>query len=171
MMLHPLPLSRALVCACSLYLSIAACAQQNNEQTDDKPESEVVLPAAPQKAQLLPFYVSPTSTLDFAVDANSVSVSSDGIVRFTLVIASATGARNVSYEGIRCSSNERKLYATGRADGTWVPARRDMWQPITDVGANRQHAALARDYFCDSVTIAGKAENIVDRLRKKKTLR
>ena len=171
MMLHSLPFTRALVCVCAMHLCFAACAQQNDEQTDAKPESEVVLPAGPQKAQLLPFYVSPTSTLDFAVDANSVSVSSDGIVRFTLVVTSTAGARNVSYEGIRCSSYERKLYATGRTDGTWVPARRDMWQPITDVGANRQYAALAKDYFCDSGTISGKADAIVERLRKKKTLR
>lgn len=171
MILHPFLRRSALVCACSLHLCCAAYAQQSNAEPDTKPESEVVLPAAPQKADLLPFYVSPSTTLDFAVDAKSVSVTSDGIVRFTLVVTSAAGASNISYEGIRCSSNEKKLYAIGQADGKWVAARRDAWDPIRDVGANRQHAALSKDYFCDTGIISGKAATLVEQLRKKKTLR
>ena len=130
-----------------------------------------MLPAAPQKANLLPFYVSPTATLDFAVDGKSLSVTEEGIVRFTLVVTSAAGASNISHEGIRCSTFERKRYATGQQDGSWTPARRDVWEPIRDMGANRQHAALAKDYFCDGEAVSGKAATIVDRLSKKKTLR
>ena len=147
-------------------------AQQDPPGQDEKTaESEVTLPAAPQKAQLLPFYVSPTTTMDFAIDATSVSVSPDGIVRYTMVITSKAGASNVSYEGIRCSSMERKLYATGKPDGNWSLSRRDAWLPIADVGANRQHAALAKDYFCDGGTIAGKAQTLVERIRKQKPLK
>jgi hypothetical protein len=39
------------------------------------------------------------------------------------------------------------------------------------VGANRQHAALFNDYFCDSGSVAGNAAVIVKRLRQKKPLR
>ena len=38
-------------------------------------------------------------------------------------------------------------------------------------GGNRQHAALALEYFCEGGRVAGKAETIVERLRRKKTLR
>jgi hypothetical protein len=130
-----------------------------------------VLPAPAQKSNLLSFYVSPTTTLDFAVDAKSVSVTEEGIVRFVLVITSQSGASNISYEGIRCSTGERKLYAVGLTNGSWTAARRDVWETIIDRGINRQHAALAKDYFCETGMVAGKAEVIVDRIRKKKALR
>ena len=149
-----------------------ACAQQDASVKDaTAAESEVTLPAPPQKNQLLPFYVSPTTTMDFAIDAKSLSVSPEGIVRYTLVITSKAGATNVSYEGIRCSSAEKKLYATGKPDGSWSSSRRDAWSPIWDVGANRQHAALVKDYFCEGGAVAGKAETIVDRIRKQKPLK
>lgn len=134
-------------------------------------ESAVNLPAAPKKENLLSFYVSPTATIDFSIDAKSVSVDKDGVVRYTLVAASRTGATNISYEGIRCQSAEKKLYAFGQPDGSWSRARRDVWDVIRESGANRQHATLALEYFCEGGSIAGKAETIVERLRRKKPLR
>ncbi len=152
-------------------LPLTVIAQEERATEADTSETPLVLPAAPQSAQLLPFYVSGTTTLRFMIDADSVSVTPEGIVRFTLVAMSDQGATNVSHEGIRCKSAEKKLYATGRPDGSWSPARRKSWEPIRDVGANRQHAALVKDYFCDGDSVAGKAESIVGRLRKNKPLR
>jgi hypothetical protein len=86
------------------------------------------------------------------------------------VAKSQEGATNISYEGIRCQSFERKLYAFGRADGSWSRSRRDQWEPIINNAANRQHAALAKDYFCEEKAIAGKAENMVRRIRYQQTL-
>ena len=160
------------VVSLALILSSVALAQTDSAENDQtKPESPVVLPAPVQKNNLLPFYVSPTTTMDFAVDAKSLSVTDEGIVRFTIVISNASGASNISYEGIRCSTGEKKIYATNQANGGWSLSRRDIWEPIIDRGANRHHAALAKDYFCNSGFVDGKAEVIVDRLRKKKTLR
>ena len=35
---------------------------------------------------------------------------------------------NVSYEGIRCQTNERKVYAYGRANNeAWAPAKMGKW--------------------------------------------
>jgi hypothetical protein len=162
----------ALLALLALYAPFASAANTDDADSDAlKAESPVVLPAPAQKSNLLSFYVSPTTTLDFAVDAKSVSVTEEGIVRFVLVITSQSGASNISYEGIRCSTGERKLYAVGQTNGSWTTARRDVWEAIIDRGINRQHAALAKDYFCETGIVAGKAEVIVDRLRKKKPLR
>ena len=156
----------------ALYAPFASSAVTDEADSDAlKAESPVVLPAPAQKNNLLSFYVSPTTTLDFAVDAKSVSVTEEGTVRFVLVVTSQSGASNISYEGIRCSTGERKLYAVGQTNGSWTAARRDVWETIIDRGINRQHAALAKDYFCETGMVAGKAEVIVDRLRKKKPLR
>ncbi len=158
--------------AFAVQLPLVVCAQENTA-TADKAEdlTPLVLPAAPAKENLLPFYVSPQATMNFAIDAPSVSVTPDGVVRFTLVITSTEGARNVSYEGMRCKTAERKLYATGGADGNWSASRNDAWSQIRDVGANRQYAALYKDYFCDFGSVAGNAAAIVKRIRQKKTLR
>lgn len=168
-------LSRVLVAVALLTGTVAASAQsQFEEDFDDKEkpwqEIAVQLPPAPKPENLVQFYVSPTATQTFAVDTQSLSVGSDGVVRYTLVAVSESGARNVSYEGIRCESYERKLYAFGQPDGTWSRSRRDQWERITGYTSNRQQAALAKDYFCMEKTVAGKAENMVERLRHSKTL-
>ena len=158
--------------AFAVQLPLAVCAQENSAAADKAEEATpLILPAAPAKENLLPFYVSPQATMNFAIDAPSVSVTPDGVVRFTLVITSSEGARNVSHEGIRCKTGERKLYATGGTDGNWSASRNDAWSQIRDVGANRQYAALYKDYFCDFGSVSGNAAAIVKRIRQKKTLR
>jgi len=173
MIKRPLPPSTALALWLLAMLIFSAAWSEPTAPGKDAQtsESDVSLPTPPQKNNLLPFYVSPMTTMDFAIDAKSLSVTPDGIVRFTLVITSKTGASNISYEGIRCATEEKKLYATGKTDGGWSPSRRDVWSPIGDVGANRQHAALMKDYFCEGTTVAGKAETIIERIRKQKPLK
>jgi len=151
----------------------AAFAQSDDDfYEESKPWEELAvhLPAPPQSGNLLSFYVSPTATLKFSVDAKSVSVGSDGVVRYTLVAVSPQGARNVSYEGIRCATFEHKIYATGNDDGTWAPLQQPQWMPIRRGNANRERAALAQGYFCENLTVAGKADDIVRRLKSGHTL-
>lgn len=128
------------------------------------------LPAAPKPENLAEFEVSGSTTLRFAVDITSISAGDDGVVRYTLVSRSPSGAQSISYEGIRCESYEKKLYAFGQKDGNWTRSRRDQWDLITGTGANRQHAALARDYFCRHKIIEGNAKDIANRLRYQQPL-
>jgi hypothetical protein len=167
-------LAQKLVGLALLLTMGAALAQSFEEDYDDesKPWQEIAvqLPAPPKDENLLPFYVSATATQKFFVDAKSVSVGSDKVVRYTLVSLSQEGAKNISYEGIRCETFEKKIYAIGEDDGRWVRARRNQWEGIIRGFANRQHAALAKDYFCENQAVAGSAEKIVDRLKSKQTL-
>jgi hypothetical protein len=156
-------------------LSIAlAQSQQFEEDFDDEnnpwEEITIQLPAAPKPENLLPFYVSPTATQKFAVDSTSISVGKDGVVRYTLVSTSTEGAKNISYEGIRCATFEKKIYALGQDNSNWTRSRRDQWEMIVRGGANRQHAALALDYFCSNLTVAGNEQAMVKRIKTKKTL-
>ncbi|HJV53519.1 MAG TPA: CNP1-like family protein [Noviherbaspirillum sp.] len=164
------------VSALLLAFATAAHAQSQLEEDFDeqeKPwqETAVQLPAAPAQENLLPFFVSAIATQSFAIDAKSVSVGVDGVVRYTLVATSQAGAKNISYEGIRCATYERKLYAFGQPDGSWSRSRRDRWEHITTNAANRQQAALFKDYFCNEKTVAGDADDIVRRIRYGRTLR
>ena len=128
-------------------------------------EIAVQLPAPPTPEHLIPFYVSATATQTFAVDEKSLDVGKDGVIRFTLVSTSPSGAKNISYEGIRCASFEKKSYAYGRDDGSWSRSRRDQWEPIVRNAANRQHGVLAVDFFCDGKSVAGDRQTLLKRLR------
>ena len=142
-----------------------------DDETKPWQEIAIQLPPPPLAENLLPFEVSATATQSFAIDAKSLTVGADGVVRYTLVTASPAGAKNVSYEGIRCASFEKKLYAFGHPDGSWSRSRRDQWERIVRNAANRQHAILALDYFCDNLTVAGNAEQMLNRIRRQRSIR
>lgn len=115
----------------------------------DWKEGEVEMPAPPQAAGLRAFDIGSTSPNAFFVDEQSVTVGEDRVVRYTLVVRTPGGAENVTFEGIRCATGERRIYASGRKDGTWTPMKSSEWQPISVNNYNRPRAALAYDYFCD----------------------
>ncbi|MBL8430491.1 MAG: CNP1-like family protein [Dechloromonas sp.] len=129
-------------------------------------EIEVQLPVAPKQEALLPFYVSASTENRFFVDGATLSVGVDGVVRYVLVVLTPHGARNVTYEGMRCETRERRIYASGRLDGTWSKARKNEWVRILDAWANRQHAALYLEYFCPIGTIVKDAAEARDALIK-----
>ena len=125
-------------------------------------EVELQLPAAPKQENLLNFYKSDSQS--FAIDKLSLSVGSDGTVRYTLIATSNAGAKNISYEAIRCETYEHKLYAFGRSDGTWSRSRRDDWFRISNTAANKQHHILFTEFFCEGTSVAGKVPFLTNRL-------
>lgn len=128
-------------------------------------EGGVSIPAFPKREGLIEFHVSAATDFKFFVDPASLTVSADGVVRYTLLARSAAGAENVTYEGIRCKAGIYKIYAYGRADGSWV-SRASDWRPIEPRSVQRWHHALWRDYFCPQrVPIFDVAEGI-DALRR-----
>ena len=137
---------------------------------DAKPweEQKSQLPPYPKPENLARIYVGPTTSFEFYIDTASVSVSQGEVVRYTLIARSSSGAMNVSYEGIRCKTYDRKLYALGRFDSTWSQARNPNWVPISRTEANRQHATLAEDFFCPTRVQVRTAEEAVQTLRRGK---
>lgn len=135
---------------------------------DEKPldEAPVVLPGAPKSDGLLAFDPGRRTTMRFFVDPASVAVVHDGIVRFSLVIRGDGAASNVSYEGIRCKTRERKVYAYGRADGTWLPARNPTWAKIAGPDTEGHRFVLYQNYFCPSRQIIASASEGVEALRR-----
>ena len=109
-------------------------------------EQKTLLPPYPKSGSLVPFYVGP-SAFSFFIDQASVGVGDDGAVRYTLVARSASGATNVSYEGIRCDVYESRIYAFGRSDGAWSQATNAKWMPIDRLATSPQ-TSLADDFFC-----------------------
>ena len=129
------------------------------------------LPALPQAgAKLLPFDVSNDTPLKFAIDPASLTVGTDGVVRYTIVITSPTGARNVNYEGIRCDTYEWRLYASLDADHNgWDQTVANDWSRIENGTLNAYHATLYQDYFCANKLPVAKAPKIIENLRYGRT--
>lgn len=149
---------------------IPAFAFGGNLEDDGDPkkweELEVLLPPVPKEQDLVGFFVSSATDNRFFVDSASVSVGPDGVVRYALVVLAASGVRNVSFEGMRCETRERRLYALGRSDGAWSMSRNQRWERLREGGANRQHAALFQEYFCPGGVIVRNASEAIDALRR-----
>ena len=129
---------------------------QSEEQPWD--EQKPQLPPFPNEKNLVRIQVDGVQDFDYFVDLESVSVGRDEVVRYTLVARSVGGATNIDYEGIRCKGRERKLYAFGRSDKTWSPARNPRWVSISDLPVNLVQATLHDAFLCPARTIVRDAE-------------
>ena len=132
-------------------LLVAGCATQQmsdweRSNIEARPaEESLVLPPYPAPGKLVAFSVADSGGFRFFIDAATLSVGSDGVVRYVMLARSPDGAHNVTFEGMRCAAGEYRIYALGRADGTWMESR-SAWRPLR--GAAPRQAALYREYFC-----------------------
>jgi len=125
---------------------IEASLARKNEEWE---EVAVQLPRPAQDEDLLEFFTpSGWQRHQLFIDARSLRVDPDGVVRYTAVIRASGGARNVSYEGIRCKTGERRIYAHGRTSGQWADAKASRWEKIRFGVPGEYQSALFLDYFC-----------------------
>lgn len=110
-------------------------------------EERVTLPPYPKRGNLIEFDAGPTTDFRFFVDSASLSVGTDGVVRYVLLARSPQGVENMSFEGLRCSNGEYRIYATGGSDRSWVKNRDSRWRTAGE-RAGGWHRVLANDFFC-----------------------
>jgi hypothetical protein len=156
--------------ALALLLPLAAGAQTSaiGERDGDQArrgEVQVSLPQYPEPENYLRFEVSATTPFAFSVDAKSLSVGADAVVRYTLIAKSAAGALNISFEGMRCADRQYRIYAFGTGDKSWHEARNSKWQAIRSDSRNAQRAVLYSDYFCPFAAPIASAEDALRALR------
>lgn len=133
---------------------------EREQEVRDWREGSFALPAYPKAPDLLPFQVSAVRSFEFYIDGASLSVGDDGVVRYTLVARSPSGAENVSFEGIRCNTGTVRVYAFGQRDGRWSERGTD-WRPIDRAGGQRWHYTLWREFFCPhAIAIRDAAEGM-----------
>jgi hypothetical protein len=112
-------------------------------------EGGTTLPPWPQDADLIFFPVDgPKGLFRYAIDGRNLAIGEDEVVRYTLVAESASGARNVSFEGIRCTANGHyRLYAYGAA-GRFTPVAETDWLAIAKNDPDGYRDDLWRTYLC-----------------------
>ena len=129
--------------------------ERDNEERLKQSREEVVPPPRLERARLVELQLDGESEFRYLVDAASVSVGADRIVRYVLVARSASGVENVSFEGLRCPG-EYRVYAVGRADGSWA-GRAGGWRAVPRDARAGQNA-LARRYLCPARVAIQSAE-------------
>lgn len=140
----------------------------NTNYVEEAPWEEMAasLPGYPKSENLVPFDVSSATSNKFMIDTASISVGNDKVVRYTVVIESPRGGRTVNYEGLRCETMERKIYAFGQADGKWTENKRAAWESIKVRSLLSYHKALFEDVFCDVGIPVWNAEEAVRKLKR-----
>lgn len=132
----------------------------------DWAESEVPPPPAFDVNKLIPVDVSSNASLIYGIDPATIHIStSDGLVRYVMVASSATGARNVMYEGIRCSTGEFKTYARYSPNGHWNPVANPQWRSMFDNMPSKHALRLAQAGICDGRTPTPSVNAMIARLK------
>jgi CNP1-like family len=164
-------LAARLALGAGLFAALSAAAQWKDwdydldQEKKSWQELQAQIPAYPKPDNLLKFDAGASSANTFFVDAASVSVGDDGVVRYTLMVKTGGGATNVSFEGIRCETRELKVYAFGRPNSEWSRARDAKWRYIEAREINNHHLTLHREYFCPSRRSAAPLKQIVQTLK------
>jgi hypothetical protein len=113
-------------------------------------EEDFPLPAWPREQDLVEVKLDgPDQALTHYIDKRSLATGDDGVVRYTLVTTSASGARNLSFEGLRCTPKGRwKTYAFGM-DGRFKPTTvGEAWREIRGQADDPLHYDLWQHYLC-----------------------
>jgi len=122
----------------------------NIQEGAERQEAAVILPPWPRDQDLLAFIPEgPQSPFKFFIDGKNLRIDEPiAAVRYTLVIESPSGGRNVSYEGIRCTLKGLwKTYAYG-SDGAFAKAPAAEWQPLSTGPSDAYRDDLRRHYLC-----------------------
>lgn len=163
---------RQALAACGLLAGFACAWAQDirplNETWREAPvfqEAEVTLPTTLRTTDLIavPY---PGSELRIGVDPQSLSIGSDGVMRYVMVARSASGTLNAAYEGIRCDTGEVKVYARHYPDSGWKAVSNPGWQKLLAGAAQRHALAIARNGLCNS---DGRKRSVAEVLRDLRT--
>lgn len=178
---HPFgfPLGRLLAVVAFVAAPIADAAAQSrapdpiNEPTIDfrapaKKRVTTVLPdpmpPIPPASALRNFQVSATTPNSFGIDPESVLVRDRRTIQYTLVVTSARGVRNISYEAIDCEQGTVALLATGRDGAGWTPVSVVSWRPVMRGDTVNAHHRELGGSWCLGSGVAGERGELLRRL-------
>jgi uncharacterized protein YxeA len=131
-------------------------------------EIDVKIPSYPDDGDLMELRLDAANQNRFTyyMDEESLSVSEkDYAVRYTLVIESKRGTRNVFYEGMRCNTLEYKTYAFGTGKGKFRPSKKPEWKSMLDSGYKKLRMDLMEFYLCDDRRLPRSKEAIITRVK------
>lgn len=130
-------------------------------------ESEAELPPFPRASDLLPLQGDTgDSEYNYFIDVNSVTLTSDEILRYTVVIQAPSGASNIFHEGLRCATKEVKSFAFGTKDGRFALMANPEWVYAFTRGPLGYRTSLLELYMCDENGWSVDSDTVLERLVK-----
>lgn len=149
-----------------LCWSLIAQAQLRDPDAEPWQESIISPPVSFSTVELQPFDVAQGSALNYGVDPKTLAVGEDGVVRYVMVARSSSGALNVLFQGVRCSTAEFKTYGRWNNNASsWNISSKEEWQPLSFSGFARPAMMLARAGICDGKTINGNSRKILHTMK------
>ena len=148
----------------ALLLSGVVAAQYSDPDVDWKENSAPEAPAF-DATRLIAVGSPRGSTLKFGIDPNTISIGSDGVVRYVVVATGASGAASALFEGIRCGTGEFRVYARHNTGDGWSKAGGSAWTSIFAEMPSRHTLAIARAGVCDGKAPNGPISAMVRALR------
>jgi hypothetical protein len=152
-----------LVIALAVSLAFAAAAPAGRNPDDEKeiPREEsdwseikgVRFPPIPKVRNLIRLDPESVGTrYEYFIDGPSILLGTDQVIRYTVVLQSDTGVRNVFFEGIRCETMAAKTYGYASRRGGFKPLTSSTWKDVRDrdVGPAAYRLLLADKFMCDS---------------------
>jgi hypothetical protein len=110
------------------------------------------LPPWPRDSDLVEFKLDAPSPFRYFIDGRNLRIGKDEVVRYTLVAESPSGARNVSFEGLRCTANGAyQTYAYG-ANGSFQVLPETDWLKIAGLPGDALHKELHKHFLCGPLT-------------------
>jgi len=127
-------------------------------------EANFKLPPYPAQADWVGFFVPLKSDYTYFVDAKTLTLGEDGVIRLILRVVSASGAENLSYEGYQCANRSLRSYAFGDSfNHKWIESTRVLWKRMDRDDKARMR--LAEDFCPEWNTPKTSAEALL-RLKK-----
>jgi hypothetical protein len=128
-------------------------------------ETVVVLPPFPRAEDLLPIRAETGGTgYKYYIDVNSVTLTPNEVLRYTIVIQTPEGASNIVYEGIRCATSEIRTLAYGTRDGRFRRMEEAPWTYVHTQGPMGYRTTLVERYVCDENGWAVDSDTVLERL-------
>jgi hypothetical protein len=130
-------------------------------------EQQEALPIFPRAQDLIPVRADTGAAgYNYYIDVNSVSLSADEVLHYTIVIQSPDGASNIVYEGIRCATQEIKTVAYGTRGGRFARMVDPKWiyVLIRNQGPLGYRTTLVERYVCDENGWAIDSDTVLERL-------
>ena len=128
-------------------------------------EQALDLPRFPRAQDLIPIRGdSGDPGYNYYIDVNSVLLTTDEVLRYTIIIQSPAGASNIVYEGIRCATREVKTLAFGTRDGRFARMPDPQWLYVHTPGVLGYRTTLVELYVCDENGWATNSDAVLERL-------
>ncbi|GAB4401906.1 MAG: hypothetical protein OHK0048_19200 [Rhodoferax sp.] len=116
--------------------------------------------------RVVPLEMPPHMSVKAGIDPDSVSLGSDGVVRYVVVLRNASGGQSAWFEGLRCATLEVKTYARAEPGKPWVGVAQPTWRSIKG-GGQPQALMFARQGACDEAgVVRDSVDSILRALRR-----